>query len=84
MWFTLFTITFVMFLLELFLTSLSKDEYFLSFFFWLDLVSTLSILLDIGWISDAIYGSGGTSSVQSTASLARAGREGEEDSAREG
>lgn len=63
-----------MFLLELFLTSLSKDDYFLSFFFWLDLISTLSILLDIGWISNAIYGSGGTSSVQSTASLARAGR----------
>lgn len=46
----------------------------MSFFFALDLISTLSILLDIGWVSEALYGSGGTSSVQSTASLARAGR----------
>jgi hypothetical protein len=33
-----------------------KKDYFLSFFFWLDLVSTVSMIFDIGWISDLLYG----------------------------
>jgi hypothetical protein len=43
------------FTLEIVLSSYSKpDEYFLSFFFWLDVVSTLSLIPDIGWIMDGI------------------------------
>ena len=40
-------ITLSMFLLELFLSSIGISGYFNSFFFWLDLISTLSIILDI-------------------------------------
>jgi hypothetical protein len=40
---------------EIVLASYSKkDEYWLSFFFWLDVVSTLSLIPDIGWIMDGI------------------------------
>jgi hypothetical protein len=40
-----------MFILELIVASLCKKGYFWGFFFFLDLLSTLSLLLDIGWIS---------------------------------
>ena len=36
-----------LFSLELILSSIGMDKYFGSFFFWLDLISTLSIVLDI-------------------------------------
>ncbi len=35
-----------------------QPGYFNSFFFWLDVVSTLSIVLDIGWVSSSILGDG--------------------------
>ena len=40
------------FILEIILASLVKKDYFNGFFFWLDVISTLSLLLDIGWVSD--------------------------------
>lgn len=49
-----------------------KEDYLNSFFFWLDIVSTLSLVLDIQLISNQI-GLGG-SQAANTASLARAGR----------
>ncbi|CAG9334471.1 unnamed protein product [Blepharisma stoltei] len=33
-----------------------KDKYIFSFYFWLDLVSTLSLIPDIGWMWDPIIG----------------------------
>lgn len=41
----------VAFTLEIIVSSLAKHGYWNSFFFWLDVISTLSILLDIGWFS---------------------------------
>ena len=38
------------FTIEIIMASISKPEYFNGFFFWLDVISTLSLLLDIGWI----------------------------------
>jgi hypothetical protein len=46
------------FLLEIILACIVKDDYFLSFFFWLDVISTLSMIPDIGWIWNAITGTG--------------------------
>lgn len=40
----------VAFTIEIVLACLAKKGYFLGFFFWLDIISTLSLLLDIGWI----------------------------------
>ena len=36
---------------EIILSSLSKPNYFNGFFFWLDFISTLSLLLDIGYVT---------------------------------
>lgn len=43
---------FVTFILESVLLSFVLPGYFLSFFFWMDVVGTLSIVLDISWISN--------------------------------
>jgi hypothetical protein len=68
-------IAMVFFLLEILLASLSKEDYFLGFYFWLDLVATISLIFDIGWFWDAILGnasSGGNP--KSAAKAAKAGR----------
>lgn len=50
------TIAFVLFTVELFLLSLVNPEYFLGFYFWLDLISTASMITDIGYIWNKITG----------------------------
>jgi len=47
------------FMIEIFFASLSKEVYFLTFFFWLDLISTLSMIGDIGWITSSGSTTGG-------------------------
>lgn len=59
---------------EIILSSFSKDGYFLGFFFWLDLLSTASLIFDIQWITDSLFGTGGAQSAQNATSLARASR----------
>src|SRR3569833_560007 len=44
------------FMLEIILASISKEGYFLGFYFWLDLIATVSLIFDIGWFWDAILG----------------------------
>jgi hypothetical protein len=56
---TFYTITFVslmFFVLELALASIATPDYFLGFYFWLDLIATMSLLTDIAWIWDPIVG----------------------------
>lgn len=48
------TITFFFFLLEIVLTSIAKEDYLNSFFFWLDVISTISIIQDISFMFDPI------------------------------
>lgn len=74
-----FAMTFVsmiLFFVELVLSSIAKEDYFNSFYFWLDLVSTISLITDIGWIWDEIIGTTDyqASSAEQASSLARAGR----------
>jgi hypothetical protein len=70
-------ICFAAFTIEIFLASISKEEYFLTFFFWLDVVSTLSMIPDIGWIWDAMIGTGGgDNTAGNAASLAKTSRAG--------
>jgi hypothetical protein len=55
--FTVTSLALFFFSFEIILASYSnKDDYWLSFFFWLDVVSTLSLIPDIGWIMDGITG----------------------------
>ena len=62
------TITcFLIFSVEILLSWYAKDDYFNTFFFWLDLVSTATLLLDVGWISDMIFKSDSASSGSASA-----------------
>lgn len=45
---TLFSM--ICFIVEILLASICKEDYFLSFFFWLDVVSTITMIPDCGWI----------------------------------
>ena len=42
------------FTLELVVASIVKPDYFLGFYFWLDLIATASLIFDIGFIWDSI------------------------------
>lgn len=46
---------FVVYTIEIFLNSISEDKYLFSFYFWLDIISTISLLLDMHWIMDEIW-----------------------------
>lgn len=53
--FASFFICFALFLLEIALSLYSKDRYMGSFFFYLDLVATISILIDVDWLSFYVF-----------------------------
>jgi hypothetical protein len=44
------------FFLEIFFSSLSMEGYVLSFFFWLDVLSSVSILMDVGLFTNTVFG----------------------------
>lgn len=43
-------VCFGVFVVEIILASIGVPDYFLGFYFWLDIISTLTVLLDIAWI----------------------------------
>jgi class 3 adenylate cyclase len=45
----------VVFLLEIVICTFGRDDYFLSFFFWLDCISTVTLLLDLTYVSELIH-----------------------------
>ena len=55
------------FMLEIVLCSIAREGYFLGFYFWLDLIATLSLLLDIGWFWNLLTGQ--TQDITSSRSL---------------
>jgi cAMP-specific phosphodiesterase 4 len=68
--YSVLTFVFVCFCLESVVLTVVQPAYFLSFFFWMDLVGTISIILDIGWISGSFFKSGSSNQ----ASILRATR----------
>ena len=48
----------ICFTAEILISSYAKDEYLYSFFFWLDIISTVSMIPDCGWIWDPMIGEG--------------------------
>lgn len=50
------TVCLVFFALELILSSLSKPGYLNSFYFWLDLIATISLIPDIGFMWNPLIG----------------------------
>lgn len=69
-------ICFCFFAVEIILTFYCNPEYRWGFFFWLDIISTLSLLLDTQWVSDLIFDSSDSNSAsqKSAASLAKTAR----------
>ena len=51
------TISLILFIIELILASFGYQDYLFSFFFWLDLVSSLSLITDIEPIMSWLFGS---------------------------
>jgi hypothetical protein len=66
--------SFFMFLIELIAASIGKPGYWLSFFFWLDFIATLSIISDIQPLMEAMFGGDGEAAGADTVTLARASR----------
>jgi class 3 adenylate cyclase len=60
------------FVLEVTLMSIATEGYFMSFFFWLDIFSTASLIADLSWVSNEMLGP--ESMAANTSQLARAGR----------
>ncbi|CAG9313990.1 unnamed protein product [Blepharisma stoltei] len=54
--FAIALVCFIFFAVEILLSSLSKDKYLNSFFFWLDILATFTLILDVGWIWDFATG----------------------------
>lgn len=50
-------ICFGIFCVEIILSSTYKDDYINSFFFYLDVISTVTLLFDIDWISSSVFNS---------------------------
>lgn len=48
------SISFLLFTIEILINSCVVDDFKFSFFFWLDLIATLSLIPDIGWIMEII------------------------------
>lgn len=44
------SISFVLFTVEILINSCVVDDFKYSFFFWLDIIATLSLIPDIGWV----------------------------------
>lgn len=65
------------FFLEIILSVYVKSDYFNSFFFWLDLISSVTLILDLTWVNEAISeATGGAGGVSQSGSIARASRAG--------
>lgn len=61
--YTLLCIAMGIFVLEIVLSSISKESYLLGFYFWIDAVSTVSMVGDIGWIIPAGSATGQASGI---------------------
>lgn len=73
-WWGLTSSCVVFFSVEIVLAFYAKKEYRFSFFFFLDVLSTASLLFDIGWLINALtsaIGGNGVSGAQKATKLAR-------------
>lgn len=61
------------YVLEMIALSLLKEGYFLRYYFWLDLVSTVTMVLDLVWMNEIING-GSFQNATNVVKIARASR----------
>jgi hypothetical protein len=62
------------FLTEIGLSCIAKENYIFGFYFWLDLVSTLTMIMDIGWAWQAMIGGGSSSGASSAKKVSQMAR----------
>jgi hypothetical protein len=72
--FTITTILLLIFVFEIMLSSIVKPGYVCSFFFWLDVLATGSMIFDIGWIMENLNNASQADSASSVAQSSRAAR----------
>lgn len=65
---------FIIFVIESVILSVVQDGYLWGFFFWMDVIGTLSIILDIGFIADEFIPSGAVSGQGSVIRATRAAK----------
>lgn len=58
--YALLIVIFSIFLCEVIILCVVQDKYLFSFFFWMDCLGTLSILLDVGWITKSFISHNGS------------------------
>lgn len=64
--FSLSFISMIVFAGEFIISCITLDGYFLTFFFFLDLLSIITMVPDVGWLWELIVGEGQSSSSQAT------------------
>jgi hypothetical protein len=52
--YTALLVSFFLFFSEILINTVVTDEFKYSFFFWLDIIATISVLIDIQWITDIL------------------------------
>ena len=72
--YSVLTFVFICFCAETVVLSFVQPHYFLGFFFWMDCLGTVSIILDIGWIADSVLKGGGGSNSGSILRATRAAK----------
>mmetsp|Transcript_99008 Transcript_99008/g.178780 ORF Transcript_99008/g.178780 Transcript_99008/m.178780 type:complete len:979 (-) Transcript_99008:249-3185(-) len=63
----------VVFSAEVLLSCIGKNDYYLGFFFWLDVISTATLVLDLTWVSEFLEGSSADASNMRSGRTARVG-----------
>ena len=66
----------IVFLCEVFIESMGTQNYLLGFYFWLDLIASVSMVADIGWIWHRVIGieNVATENLADASQLARASK----------
>jgi len=54
--------------------NIKTEGYFCSFFFFLDLISTVTIILDVDFITDSLFNGGSSTAVNNIVSRSKASR----------
>lgn len=67
-------IVMAIFTIEIVISTIVQEGYLFSFFFFLDIISTISIIFDVNFITDSIFSTNTSSSVAQLAAQSKASR----------
>jgi len=52
------------YIIEIVLSCIAKPDYLWSFYFWLDTISTITMIMDVGWVMEPIVSGGSTTATK--------------------